>query len=156
MCFMVHELFSLREQPHHLPTVADWIYREWWAGTDTQIEAIERWLSTHLHESGFPTTIVVVSGGRLAGSVSLHETEAEDRPAYRPYLAALFVEPKSRGRGFGVALVHAAEACASQLGQSAVYLNAAVPVTPFYERLGWKVVERGYGLKRLNIMQRRL
>jgi predicted N-acetyltransferase YhbS len=131
-------------------------YRQWWTGTDTPIEAIVRWLSTHLGEGGFPTTSVIVSDGELAGSVSFHETEAEDRPAYRPYLGALFVKPESRGHGFGVALVRSVETHANRLGHSAIYLNAADPVTPFYERLGWQVVERAYGRKQLNIMQRRL
>jgi GNAT superfamily N-acetyltransferase len=151
---MTYQLFSLREQPQHLTTVSVWIYRQWWAGTDTSIEAIERWLSTHLDEGGFPTTFLVVSDGELAGSVSLHETEAENRPAYRPYLGVLFVKPESRGHGFGVALVRAVEAHAGQLGHAAIYLNAADAVARFYERLGWRVVERAYGRKQLNIMQR--
>jgi len=153
---MTYQLVSLREQPQHLATVAEWIYRQWWSGTDTPIEAIERWLNTHLGEGGFPTTLVVVSDGELTGSVSLHETEAEDRPAYRPYLGALFVKPGSRGLGFGVALVRAIEVHASQLGHAAIYLNAADSLTRFYEALGWRVVERAYGRKQLNIMQRLL
>lgn len=153
---MTYQLVSLREQPQHLLTVAEWIHRQWWSGTDTPIGAIERWLSTHLSETGFPATFIVVSDGELNGSVSLHETEAEDRPSYRPYLGALFVKPGSRGHGLGVALVRAVEAYASQLGHPAIYLNAGDSLAPFYEALGWRVVERAYGRKQLNIMQRLL
>jgi GNAT superfamily N-acetyltransferase len=151
---MTYQLVSLREQPQHLPTVAQWIHKQWWSTTDTPPEAIQRWLSSHLGQDGFPTTIVAITDGRPVGSVSLHETEAEDRPDFKPYLGALFVTPDSRGLGLGVALVQAIENLASSLGYPAIYLNAANALVPFYEALGWRVVERGYGPKQLNIMQR--
>jgi predicted N-acetyltransferase YhbS len=153
---MIYHLVSLREQPQHLATVAEWIHRQWWSGSDTPVEAIERWLGTHLGEEGFPATLIAVSNGEVAGSVSLHETEAEDRPAYRPYLGALFVKPDRRGHGLGVALVRAVEAHARVLGHPATYLNAADALARFYEALGWRVVERAYGRKQLNIMERNL
>jgi predicted N-acetyltransferase YhbS len=153
---MTFQFVSLREQPHHLTTVAEWIHRQWWSETDAPIEAIERWLSTHLGKDGFPTTLVAVSDAEATGTISLHETEAEDRPTYKPYLGALFVKPGSRGRGLGGTLVRAVEAHANQLGHPAIYLNAADSLTHFYEALGWQVVERAYGRKQLNIMQRLL
>jgi predicted N-acetyltransferase YhbS len=153
---MTYHLVFLREQPQHLATVAEWIHRQWWSGSDTPAEAIERWLGTHLGEAGFPATLIAVSDGEVAGSVSLHETEAEDRPAYRPYLGALFVKPDRRGHGLGVVLVHAVEAHARLLHRPAIYLNAADALARFYEALGWQVVERAYGRKQLNIMRRDL
>lgn len=60
----------------------------------------------------------------------------------------------SRGQGLGVALVRAVEDYGNSLGDSAIYLNAADPLVPFYETLGWRVIERDYGSKKLNIMQR--
>jgi GNAT superfamily N-acetyltransferase len=149
---MTYQVISLREEPQHLPVIAEWIHQQWWSETDTPIEAIKRWLGTHLGEKGFPATFVVISEGELVGSVSLHETEADDRPAYTPYLGALFVKPSSRGRGFGTALVRSVEAQASRLGCPTLYLNTADALTGFYEALGWRIVERAYGRKRLNIM----
>jgi hypothetical protein len=43
---MAYQVISLREQPQHLPTIAEWIHGQWWTETDTPIESIERWLST--------------------------------------------------------------------------------------------------------------
>ncbi|MGA2999789.1 GNAT family N-acetyltransferase [Bradyrhizobium sp.] len=151
---MTHLVVTLREQPQHLPAIAEWIHRQWWSETDTPIESISRWLKTHLGESGFPATLVAVLDGEAVGSVSLHETEAEDRPAYRPYLGALFVKPGHRGRGLGQTLVRAVEAHAGDLGHTTIYLNAADATAGLYERLGWQVVEHAYGRKQLNIMQR--
>jgi predicted N-acetyltransferase YhbS len=151
---MTWQIVPLRDQPQHLTTVAEWIHRQWWSETDTPVKAIEHWLSTHLSESGFPTTLIAVSDSKAIGSVTLHETEAEDRPAYRPYLGALFVKPGHRGRGLAQALVRAVEAHAGQLGHAVIYLNAADATAGLYERLGWLIVERAYGRKRLNIMRR--
>jgi predicted N-acetyltransferase YhbS len=153
---MTCQILSLRDQPQHLTTIAEWIHRQWWSETDTPIGYIERWLNTHLGESGFPATFVAILDSEVAGSVSLHETEADDRPTYRPYLGALFVKPDNRGYGFGTALVRAVETHASQLGYPAIYLNAAGALTSFYEPLGWRVIERAYGCKQLNVMQRML
>jgi len=151
---MTYQIAFLRDQPQHLRTVAEWIHRQWWSETDTPTESIERWLSTHLSETGFPTTLIAVSDSEVVGSVSLHETEAEDRPAYRPYLGALFVKPDHRGRGLGPALVRAVEAHARRLGHTAIYLNASDATAGLYEKLGWQIVERAYGRKQLNIMRR--
>jgi GNAT superfamily N-acetyltransferase len=151
---MTYQIVFLRDQPQHLTTIAEWIHRQWWSETDTPLEAIAGWLGTHLNEQGFPATFAAVLNGEVIASVSLHETEAEDRPAYRPYSGALFVKPGYRGRGLGQALVRAVEAHARHLGHGTVYLNAADTTAGLYERLGWQVVERAYGRKRLNIMRR--
>jgi GNAT superfamily N-acetyltransferase len=151
---MTWQIVHVREQPQHLMTVAEWIHRQWWSETDTPVESIARWLETHLGESGFPTTLMAVSDDEVVGSVSLHETEADDRPDYKPYLGALFVKPSHRGRGLGQALVRAVEAHASQLGHTVIYLNAAEAAAGLYEKLGWQIVERTYGRKKLNIMRR--
>jgi predicted N-acetyltransferase YhbS len=132
---MTYQILSLRDQPQHLTTIAEWIHRQWWSETDTPIGYIERWLNTHLGESGFPATFVAILDSEVAGSVSLHETEADDRPTYRPYLGALFVKPDNRGYGFGTALVRAVETHASQLGYPAIYLNAAGALTSLTARL---------------------
>jgi predicted N-acetyltransferase YhbS len=151
---MTFRLVSLREEPQHLTTVAEWIHRQWWSTTATRPEAIRRWLRSHLGVEGFPITFVSLTDGEPVGPVSLHETEAEDRPTYRPYLGALFVKPGSRGQGLGAALVRTVEAQASSLSYPAIYLNAADPLVPFYNALGWQVIERGYGSKQLNVMRR--
>jgi GNAT superfamily N-acetyltransferase len=119
-----------------------WIHRQWWSETDTSPEAIECWLSTHLNEERFPTTFIAVCDGEVVGSVSLHETEADDSPAYRPYLGALYVKPDHRRCGLGTILIRSVEAHASRLGYATVYLNAADTLTDFYERLVWEILQR--------------
>ncbi len=153
---MKYQIVSLREQPHHLAAVAGWIHRQWWSTTETPVESIEQWLKTHLGENGFPVTLIAVEDDEVLGSITLHESEAENRPAYRPYLGAVFVKAEARGHGLARALVRAVEAHANELGHAAIYLNAADVTAGLYEKLGWAIVERGYGPKRLNIMRRLL
>jgi hypothetical protein len=150
---MSYQLIQLREKPQHLKTVAGWIYQQWWSNTNTPPGAIERWLETHLGTDGFPTTLIAIETDDVIGSVSLHETEAEDRQAYKPYLGALYVKPD---RGVGTVLVQAAEAQGRSLDFSDIYLNAADPLVTFYEAMSWMVVERYYGPKHLNVLRRRL
>ena len=150
------QIVPLREQPQHLATVAEWIHRQWWSETETPVDGIAQWLRTHLGANGFPATFIAVADDEVLGSATLHESEAEDRPAYRPYLGAVFVKPDARGRGLARALVRAVEAHANELGHAAIYLNAADATAGLYEKLGWEIVERGYGPKRLNIMRRGL
>lgn len=151
-------LAALRHQPQHLATIAGWVHAEWWAHTDAPVQTIADWLATHLGPDRFPTTIVALEGARAIGSVSLHASEAPDRPAYTPYLGALYVVPQHRGRGLGPRLVRAVEEQARELGYRAVYLNAnTARHAPFYAALGWREIETGYGARgQLAIMQRDL
>jgi GNAT superfamily N-acetyltransferase len=150
-------IVDMRERPHHLGRVARIVHREWWSQTTTPPEVIRNWLKGHLGAEGFPATFLAMYGEELAGFVALHLTEAEDRPAYQPYLGALFVQPEHRSRGIGAALVRSVEARARDLGHAAIYLNAGDACVGLYEGLGWEVIERGYGARRqLSIMRRAL
>src|SRR4051794_39083252 len=98
---------------------------------------VRRWVSACAASNGFPGVLVAVAEGTAIGSVFLHRTEAEDRPAFTPYLGALYVEPPWRGQGVGRALVKAVEAHARELAFEALYLNASNSRASFYEALGW-------------------
>ncbi|MBZ9606108.1 GNAT family N-acetyltransferase [Phyllobacterium chamaecytisi] len=57
-------------------------------------------------------------------------------------MAALWVEPANRKSGIGSALVRAAIEAAFEQGVSTIFLCASVEISPFYERVGWTVVEQ--------------
>jgi GNAT superfamily N-acetyltransferase len=141
--------------PEHVGAVAAWVHREWWA-SKAPVEALTSWVEGCISSDGFPATLVAVSEGRPIGSVFLHPTEAEDRPAYKPYLGALYVEPQWRGKTVGRALVHAVERHAAALRFRRMFLNAAPHRASFYEELGWSIIERANGPHGLNIMRRDL
>jgi predicted N-acetyltransferase YhbS len=72
--------------------------------------------------------------------VNLIESDSPSRPNLHPWLAALYVEPKHRGRGIGRALCHALIAEARRLGVSPLYVGADIP--SFYAALGAEVHEQ--------------
>ena len=57
-------------------------------------------------------TFVLFDHDRPAGTAGLVRQDLETRPDLTPWIAALFVEPAFRGRGFATALVRQVEAFA--------------------------------------------
>lgn len=144
---------DIRACPEHVAVVAGWVHREWWSRSAVSPEELKEFVRGCVAASGFPAVLVAVSERQAIGSVFLHPTEAPDRPAYTPYLGALYVDTPYRGQGVGRALVRAAEQQAAGLGFGALYLNAMPARTSFYESVGWVVVEPAYGPHRLDIMR---
>ncbi len=147
-------IVDIRQCPEHVATVAGWVHREWWSRSAVSLEEVTAWVRGCVEASGFPGVLVAVADGQAIGSVFLHPTEAPDRPAYTPYLGALYVETGFRSRGVGRALVRDLEQRAHGLGFREVYLNAMPARTSFYEGLGWAIVESAYGPHGLDIMRR--
>lgn len=124
--------------PELISVLAHWHVAEWGG-------LYEDW-KTEVAEAEFrsqgvgsiPTTMILLEGSELVGSVSLIETDLETLPPYTPWLASLYVHPNFRGRGWGKLLVHTAIREAAKLGVDRLYL-----FTPeheaFYRKLGWEV-----------------
>ena len=129
----------LADHPGHVPVLARWHHAQWGHLYDGwSLEVAERELRDHATRRDMPTTLVVVEGDRLLGSVSLVE---EDAPELRDHgdawLASLYVRPEERGRGLGELLARAVVAFAADQEVERLWL-----FTPehedFYARLGWR------------------
>lgn len=130
----------LADVPQHVGQLAEWHHREWSAlMPDWSLEEAREELAAHARCRTRPTTLVLLDGDALLGSVSLID---EDAPEFRdrgePWLASLYVRPEARGRGYGRQLVQALLAHARGIGVERLYL-----FTPehrdFYAALGWRV-----------------
>ena len=84
---------------------------------------------------------VAKADGEPIGTCLLAESEIEPNHDVSPWLAGLFVVPERRRKGAGAVLVRAIEDQARQRGFSRLYLYTSDAVG-FYERLGWKVLDR--------------
>lgn len=70
------------------------------------------------------------------GSVSLIEHNMDTRMDLGPWLAALYVRPGHRGRGFGRSLIERCEHEAWTTGADRLYLYTDT-ARAIYEHLGW-------------------
>jgi GNAT superfamily N-acetyltransferase len=133
----------LDQHREHIATLAAWHHREWGhLYADWTLEAAHAELVEHAAHRSLPTTLVLIDGEQLLGSVSL---VLEDAPEFSdegsPWLASLFVIPEARGRGLGTRLVNAAVAVAAH-DQIAELFLFTPDQAAFYQRLGWKLITR--------------
>ena len=126
-----------------IETLARWHHQEWGGlYDDWTLDAATAELADHATRASVPTTLLLMDGKELLGSVSLL---VEDAPALQdrgsPWLGSLFVVPEARGRGGGRVLVDAAVAHAAREGVALLRLFTLWHES-FYASLGWRVEER--------------
>lgn len=132
---------ALADHPEQAATLARWHHAQWaHLYLDWTLQVASDELAGHAASRGLPTTLVLLDGDELQGSVSLVLEDAPDlQHLGSPWLASLYVRPEARGRGFGKALVLAAERLAAAQGVPRLWL-----FTPghagFYRRLGWSAI----------------
>ena len=132
----------LCDHNHWAETLAAWHYREWqallpeWSEADALAE-----LCTHVHRCHLPTTLLALNDGQLLGSVSLLIEDHPQLGYLSPWLASLYVIPAQRQKGVGSALVKALIAEARMLEIDTLHLYTEDGQS-FYERLGWKSLDR--------------
>ena len=101
--------------------------------------------------SPIPLALVAHDREIFLGTASVIASDLPERPLLTPWVAAVWVEQRARRCGVGSALVGHATQTSRALGFEHIYLCARPDLTGFYEKLGWKIVERGVGEHRLNV-----
>lgn len=134
---------AIGRHPACIGSLARCHHQEWGAlYDDWTLDAATAELADHATRTSVPTTLLLMDGGDLLGSVSLL---VEDAPALQdrgsPWLGSLFVLPEARGRGGGRVLVEAAVAHAAREGVAMLRLFTLWH-EDFYASLGWQVEER--------------
>lgn len=137
------EISDLRAVPHHADTVADRGWREWWQAGGTTLSSYRARVEESLRPGALPFTLIAHRGERFVGMAALIANDMPARPRLTPWIAAVFVEPAERGTGCGTMLVEAIAARAFAQGETQLYLCAEPRNAPFYERMGWRAIERG-------------
>lgn len=126
---------------HLADSVASLVYEEFWRGRTGGMTLAD--LQAHFRGVGepvrIPLALVALADGELAGTVNLIDNDDRNRRHLHPWLAAMVVAERFRGRGIGTRLVQALLAEASRLGYRTVYFGTDGP--RFYERLGAKLHE---------------
>ena len=137
----------LSERPDWLCIVAGWIYSEWWTHVpNASPDVLAELLQPNLTSDSVPVTIVAAMDGDPVGTVRLleHDLDTDMWPDLTPWLAALYVEPKSRQLGIGTRLVIDASSIAYSFGYDVLYLLTSGEEA-FYAKRGWVPIDRSDG-----------
>ena len=145
---------DLRQCPQFLDVVAHRVWQAWWEPKGTPLEHIAARTRENMADTPTPFALVAHDGATFLGTASVIAADLEERPQLTPWVAAVWVEPHIRGRGVGAALVDRATRDCFALGVARVYLCARQPLLGFYSGLGWKLIERDVGPRRLDIFVR--
>src|SRR5690348_1968173 len=132
---------SIADHLDWVPLIAGWHWHEW--GDTDPLGSQAQWtqgLAERTLRDQIPTTYVAVEQSQPVGSVTLVEHDMEIRVDLSPWLAGVYVQPHSRRQGVGSALVGHALGQVQRLCFPALYLYTH-SARPFYERLGWEVLE---------------
>jgi len=136
------EIRFLAEHPELVPTIAQWLHREWGyydphQTLETKISA----LSEQLQTNSLPLALVAMVRDQPVGTASLRLDDLPDRPDLSPWLAGVYVVPEHRNKGIASALCKRIAAEASRLGIVQLYL-CTEDQENLYRKLGWSVHER--------------
>lgn len=133
----------LDQHPGLVPLLAQWHHAQWghlYSHWTFEVALAE--LEDQSRRRSLPTTLVLLEGETLFGSVSLVLEDAPELSEHgSPWLASLYVVPEARGRGLGAMLVRAAVATAAGQGVQELFLFTPEHAA-FYERLGWRRLAR--------------
>lgn len=135
----------LGERLEFLDMAADRIWSAWWRDDGYPLEAVTTRLHEALGPQPIPDAFIAARGGVFLGTVSLIDSDMDERPQYSPWLAALWVEPEHRRQGVAEALMEAVLARAADAGVTTVYLCATPENAPYYARRGWQRIEMDVG-----------
>lgn len=143
---MEYQIALLADHPQHVAGVAHRIYQLWgrliYEDTGKSAAEFTEVIRCRAVKDSVPLTLVALAGNELIGTVSLKQHEATTAASLSPWIGGLLVDEAWRSKGLGAALLAQAEVSASRLGYPWLYLSCEPDVEHFYERLGWKVMER--------------
>ncbi|MCQ8119983.1 GNAT family N-acetyltransferase [Methylomonas rosea] len=133
-------IINLSQEPHQIPTLAQWHHAEWadlnpGQTLEHRIDRMQAYLSSKL----IPSTFICKHEDQLAGSAAIIESDMDTHPELTPWLASVYVAPEFRRKGIGAKLVKHVMLQAKTAGVAKLYL-----FTPdradFYAKLGWVAI----------------
>jgi GNAT superfamily N-acetyltransferase len=145
---------DLRQRPEFFDTVASRIWQAWWEADGYPLDHISGRLRENMKDTRIPFALVAHDGEAFLGTASVIASDLAERPQLTPWVAAVWVEEKARRHGIGAALVDRAAQDCFALGIGRAYLCARPRMSPFYEGLGWSVIERKIGPHQLSVFVR--
>jgi predicted N-acetyltransferase YhbS len=135
------EISNLRNHPDMADIIANRCWNAWWTETEVSLAEYLAHLEPMMAGKDVPLALVAHVQGEYLGSVLLIESDLDDRPQYTPWIAALWVEPKSRRQGIAAKLIEAARGEAAFHGYGLCYLCATPDNSPYYLARDFEKIE---------------
>ena len=129
------------ERPDLIGTAAAWIWNAFWRKDGSTLADIEALVASSNATVGPSQCMLLLIDGVPVGTAGLIGSDLDSRPELTPWLAAMYVEPQWRGRGYALDLIGAVEAAAVRSGYRRVWLYTYV-AEGLYLKAGWRSVER--------------
>lgn len=133
------KILPLYSVPHHAEHVTDWLWQAF--GSDDSRDFFASVVATSQRAGELPMTFVAVEGEQLLGTVGLWRCDLISRQDLYPWLAALYIDERQRGRGLGARLQQHVIDYARHLGYPQLHLYSACK--EYYERFGWQYIGDG-------------
>jgi GNAT superfamily N-acetyltransferase len=149
---------STTERPDLVPTVAGWVWQEFWSSHGHTLEQTAEAVAATVAARDLPQTYVLLLDNWPVGTATLAALDLEERPDLTPWLAGVFVAPGWRGRGYAALLVSAVENVCRQRSIATLWLYTRT-AERIYARCGWRTVEmirrkgRTYALMRRDLIE---
>ena len=122
------------ERPDLVDIAASWIWSAFWKKNGYSLEQIRALVLTSDATVGPSQCMVLLVDGVPVGTAGLIHNDLSSRPDLTPWLAAMYVRPESRGRGYALELIRAVEAAASVAGYRRIWVAIGRPFRP-----GWRL-----------------
>lgn len=134
-------VISLRKQPERLEEMIKYFQSRWASPKSAPVydDCLRACVNSG---SPLPQWYLLLDGDKVAGCAGLITNDFISRMDLWPWLCALYVEKKYRGRGLGRLLVNAVKRDARAAGFPGLYL--CTDHVGYYERFGFEYLGQGY------------
>ncbi|WP_413737186.1 GNAT family N-acetyltransferase [Sodalis sp. RH21] len=136
---MARVIVPLADCPEHRHQVTDWLWQAFGHGASREFYAAI--VDSSLRREGLPITFIALDDGQPAGTVGLWRCDLLTRQDLTPWLAALYVDERQRGKGLGRELQRFTIDFSRRAGFANLYLYATF--SGYYERNGWEPMGDG-------------
>lgn len=151
------EIDYLANHQESVPQIAGWFYEEWSNLYPNRTrDDFDNLVRARARKDKLPLALVAVESGMVVGTISLKMQDMNDRNAYVPWVAGLYVVKEWRSRGIGTKLVQAVEGKAREMGIRKLFLYTPKSER-FYSRLGWCIIgHTGYRGTPVSLMEKEI
>ena len=139
MSELKYRIICIRHNPEYAQQAVDWFSSKW----NIDHKEYERSMDDCIHNNNrLPQWYLALDEkDEIIGGCGLIDNDFVDRTDLWPYLCALYVEKRARGRAWGGELMESARVAGGRLGLEKLYL--CTDHTSYYEKYGWRYIGTG-------------